>query len=252
VEISSRRDFLAKRHLMVTRHNLILFLTAGVVWTASCSDSPSPSSPDEVAAPAMSSPPPEPRAEYTVTFDATWSAATHPEDFPASPHFSGLIGATHNDDVRFWQIGRRASDGIKAMAERGSKTPLNEEIRAARSDGTANKLLSGDGIARSPGTVALDFEVRRDYPMVTLVSMVAPSPDWFAGVSALSLLDGNEWVDELEIELFAYDAGTDGGKTYAAADQPTSPREPIRQIEGRPLAVGGRVAPVGTFTFTKR
>ena len=94
----------------------------------------------------------------------------------ANPHFSGLIGATHNDDVRFWAPGRRASDGIKAMAERGSKTPLDDEIRAAKADGTVDKLLSGDGIARSPASVSLDFVIRRDHPLVTLVSMVAPRP----------------------------------------------------------------------------
>ena len=132
------------------------------------------------------------------------------------------------------------------MAERGSKTPLDEEIRAAKAEGTADKLLSGDGIARSPASVSLDFVIRRDHPLVTLVSMVAPSPDWFGGVSALSLLEGDHWVNELRVELFAYDAGTDSGTTYDSANRPTSPREPIQQIEGRPLAVRGAVAPVGT------
>ena len=33
-------------------------------------------------------------ARYKVTFDATWSAATHPTDFHAVPHFSSLgLGA---------------------------------------------------------------------------------------------------------------------------------------------------------------
>ncbi len=232
----------------------LLSLTTGIclAWTAGCSTSTSPSPTNEVEAPPAQTAEPEPRAQYTVTFDAAWSAATHPEDFPGNPHFSGLIGATHNNEVRFWRVGRRASDGIKAMAERGSKTPLDEEIRAAKADGTADKLLSGDGIARSPASVSLDFVIRRDHPLVTLVSMVAPSPDWFAGVSALSLLEEDRWIDELTVELFAYDAGTDSGTTYASADRPTSPREPIQQIEGRPLAVGGQVAPVGRFTFTRR
>ena len=54
------------------------------------------------------------------------------------------------------------------------------------------------------------------------------------------------------MELFAYDAGTDSGTTYNSADDPTSPREAIQRIDGRPLAVGGQVAPVGTFTFSRR
>lgn len=31
-------------------------------------------------------------AEYSVTFDASWSAATHPSDIPSVPHFSKLVG----------------------------------------------------------------------------------------------------------------------------------------------------------------
>ncbi len=40
-------------------------------------------------------------AVYTVHFDASWSEETHPDGFPSSPHFSGLIGGTHNDGVSF-------------------------------------------------------------------------------------------------------------------------------------------------------
>src|SRR5262245_10923006 len=61
-------------------------------------------------------------ASYTVTFTSTWSASSHPVDFPANAHFSGLIGATHDDRVRFWREGELASAGIQAMAELGSKT----------------------------------------------------------------------------------------------------------------------------------
>ena len=38
-------------------------------------------------------------ARYRVTFQATWSAETHPTNFPANPHFSGLVGATHNENT---------------------------------------------------------------------------------------------------------------------------------------------------------
>jgi len=230
-----------------------LVVLSAVVISIDCSSS-SPTTPDPVPTSPPSEPAPQaaPAADYTVTFDSSWSATTHPEDFPSNPHFSGLIGATHTDEVWFWDIGDTASDGIKAMAERGSKTPLDEEIRAARAAETADRILSGDGIGRSPGTVSLDFRIRRDAPLVTLVSMVAPSPDWFVGVSALSLIENGDWIDELTIELYANDAGTDSGKTYAAPDQATVPRMPIRQIRGRPILYNGAVAPMGRLTFTRR
>jgi len=123
-----------------------------------------------------------PTARYSVSFDATWSAASHPSDFPSNPHFSPLIGGTHSPAVRFWRAGDRATDGIEAMSELGSVTPLDLEVQAAITARTAQHLLRGQGISRSPGTTSLEFEIERDQPLVTLVSMIAPSPDWFTGV----------------------------------------------------------------------
>ena len=67
-------------------------------------------------------------ATYTVTFEATWSAETHPANFPASAHFSGLIGGTHNGAIGFWTDGELASLGVKQMAEWGSKSALQGEV----------------------------------------------------------------------------------------------------------------------------
>ena len=165
---------------------------------------------------------------------------------------SGLIGATHEDGFRLWQGGTIASNGIEAMAELGAKTPFDMEIQQAIDAGRAEHLLSGDGIARSPNAVVLDFDISLDKPSVTLVSMIAPSPDWFVGVSNLSLLDNGDWADELVIDLDPYDAGTDSGASYESRDRDTSPREPIARITMPPLASNGDVAPVGTFTFRRR
>src|SRR6184192_2093621 len=41
-------------------------------------------------------------AQYQVVFDATWSQATHPTNWPANAHWSGLVGGTHNENVHFF------------------------------------------------------------------------------------------------------------------------------------------------------
>ncbi len=191
-------------------------------------------------------------ATYQVTFTSTWSAATHLQDFPANPHFSGLIGATHNSNVTFWKTGALASAGIKSMAETGSKTPLTNEIAVAITAGNANKEISGGGIGTSPGNVTVDAEVTPDFPLVTLVSMLAPSPDWFVGVSGLSLCENNKWVENKVEDLYPYDSGTDSGESYASANSITNPPENIFRIETGVLAVGEQATPVGTFTFTRQ
>ena len=58
-------------------------------------------------------------AKYKLTFDALWRQATHPFRFPASAHFSPIIGASHNSSYRMWGAGILASNGVKVMAERG-------------------------------------------------------------------------------------------------------------------------------------
>ena len=185
-------------------------------------------------------------ATYRITFTATWSEESHPEGFPSNPHFSGLIGGTHNGEVSFWDVGELASPGIKAMAETGSQTPLDEEVEEAIAAGSAEFVVRGGG-TDSPGVTNLSFEISSDFSLITLVSMVAPSPDWFVGVSGLDLWDGDAWVEEAVVTLWPYDAGTDSGANYGSPNQPTEPPEPIALIVDPPLGNG---VPLGTFTFT--
>jgi hypothetical protein len=224
-----------------------ILLVTLVVGNWACSGRENPASP-AVPSPIVTA---APTARYRVTFDATWSASTHPSETPRVPHFSGLIGATHREPQRFWEAGALATEGIRAMAEMGRKTPLDQEVVAAIAAGGAQHLLSGGSIDLSPATVALDFEISRDYPLVTLVSMVAPSPDWFVGVSGASLLDGGDWVPERVVSLRPWDAGTDSGVTFESRDRATVPREPIARITTGPLVVGADVPPMGTFTFRR-
>ena len=189
-------------------------------------------------------------ATYRVTFESTWSAQTHPDGFPPNPHFSGLVGATHNDAASLWTLDELATDGIERMAETGSKTALIAEVNTLIGAGDAEAVLSGGGIGLSPGDVALTFEVSAAYPLVSLVSMLAPSPDWFVGVAGLDLRDGGAWTPEIVVPLGVYDAGTDSGPDYTSPNQDTNPPEPIFAITESPFRVGDEVVPVGTFTFT--
>ncbi len=236
----------------MTSKRLLSVLVPALILLLRCNGSDSPMTASSVTTTTTAPPSPAATAEYRVTFEATWSRDTHPNMFPDNPHFSGLIGATHQQDVRFWQEGFLASNGMESMAERGSKTPLDQEVDKAIAEGRAQNLLSGGGINRSPGLVSLDFTASIEHPFVTLVSMVAPSPDWFVGVSALSLLQDGDWANEIVVELHPYDAGTDSGTSYASRDKDTVPPIPISRIDGPPLQVGGTVPPVGTFTFQRQ
>jgi hypothetical protein len=137
------------------------------------------------------------------------------------------------------------------MAERGRTSPLDTEIEAAIAQGTARQVLRGSPVDTVPGSAAIEFEIDRDQPLVTLVTMIAPSPDWFAGVHDLSLLEGGDWVAERVVVLPPYDAGTDHGATYTSPDIDAQPRAEIARLEGDPVIRQGSVAPFGSFTFRR-
>jgi hypothetical protein len=226
-----------------------VFPSLALVALIGCGGS-SPMGPTPTAVPSAT-PNPAATARYRVTFDASWSASSHPTDIPRNPHFSRLIGGTHKSTVKFWESGALASEGIRLMAEQGRTTPLDTEVEAAIAAGQAQRVLVGDGIDRSPDRVVLDFEISRDFSLVTLVSMLAPSPDWFVGVSGLNLIENGDWVSEKVVVLQPWDAGTDSGATFSSADLRTAPAEPIHLIGTGPLLVGASVPPVGTFTFRR-
>ena len=187
-------------------------------------------------------------ATYRVVFTATWSASTHPTNFPGGAHFSPLIGAVHNDGAVFWEPDGTATPGIERMAETGGTGTLTAEIQT-EVPGAALAVINGSGI-RSPGSTTIQaITLREDFPLVTLVSMIAPSPDWFVGVSGLSLRDADgNWIGELDVVLYPYDAGTDSGPDYTSANDDTQPREPIHSLRGEhPFSD----EPIGTFTFTR-
>lgn len=173
-------------------------------------------------------------ARYRVTFDATWSADTHPVLFPDNPHFSGLVGSVHNEQVIYWQPGGNATDGIEVMAETGDKSVLLDEVEIAIDSGYALSFIDGGGVSTSPGSVSIEVDVSIDYPLLTVTSMLAPSPDWFVGVHNLPLHDGQQFVQLQTVELSVYDAGTDSGERYTSRDQQTSPRDPISLVNSFP------------------
>lgn len=170
---------------------------------------------------------------YEVTFVASWNDSTHPyDDFPPNPHFSPLVASVHSSDVGFWELGDTASHGIESMAETGGTQLLAEEIRAHEPESVLQLVLRST--VQSPGSDTFEVEVDERFPLVTFVTMLGPSPDWFAGATSLSLTDsGGAWMERLEVPLYPLDAGTDSGPSYNSPDEDTSPPEGISSIRNQ-------------------
>ncbi len=189
-----------------------------------------------------------PRA-YQMTYSISWSAATHGTGigFPANAHFSTLVGATHNGSARMWEHGATASAGVEAMAERGRTTGIVSEM-GAQGGNVGGTFTGSGGFNASDGTTSVSFSVSGMHPMVSLVTMLAPSPDWFVGVDSVPLCKDGSFQD-VSVTLVVYDAGTDDGATFTAPDADTQPRGTIQKLAVDPFEIGGTSVPLGTFRF---
>ena len=111
----------------------------------------------------------------------------------------------------------------KTSGERGNNTVLRAEITALQGSGAAFRMLEGHSF-NSPGTAADTIRLDAAHPRLSLVTMIAPSPDWFAALEDENLLGADgQWVAQRRVPARAYDAGTDSGPTFTAPDQPTLP-----------------------------
>jgi len=191
--------------------------------------------------------------EYTVTFTFNWNSLDFPEDYPSNAHFSKLIGWNHLPTSDFFELGTLASEGIEVMAETGSITPLDSEINAKIVNGEGINLYVDDPLSSGTGSVSLNIIVDSEFSSVTLVSMIAPSPDWYVGVVNFNLLENGEFVQEKIVKALVYDSGTDSGVTFTSGNIDTSPKEPITLFTDHPLGDGEGISPaIATVKFTKQ
>lgn len=173
-------------------------------------------------------------AKYEVTFEGLWSRNTHPKDFPSKGwliKFSDVIGASHTVDYSFWKYHGMASEGLQQVAEFGATSKLESELKNQSEH--IRTIIKARGISypNVTGRTFAVFRVDRRHHLMSVVSMISPSPDWIVGVSGLELcLQNCSWIEHKELNLYPYDAGTDDGITYMSPKSPSEPQQPIQRI----------------------
>ncbi|MDE2653063.1 MAG: Ig-like domain-containing protein [Gemmatimonadota bacterium] len=194
---------------------------------------------------------PPPAAAQTVTyqvkFEGNWTLASTPGGVVGGAHFTTLIGGVHGSGVTFWAAGEQASAGVELVAELGSTPTFRSEVQAS----SHTLSVIQEGVAGGgTGSATFNIDVTRTHPLVTLLSMIGPSPDWFVGVSGVSLLDGsNQWRQSHVVDLFPYDAGTEDGTEFTLSNDDTDPQGVITRIAGTGKFSNVRMARL-TFTRT--
>lgn len=235
----------------------ILLLTSVAVLAVACATKEEPKDEMGMASAAPAATMTDRGAEYTLVFKSTWSAASHPFEFPPAaaiggPHFSGVVGASHNASFTLFKEGAVPTPGLERLSEEGKPSPLDEEIRAAVNAGTAGQLVTSGPLRDLKDSLVATVRVDPAHAMVSVVAMIAPSPDWFAGIADVNLMEGGQWATSRTVQLYAWDSGGDDGATYKASDKDNNPKKPTTKAMSRHFVTSGSAVPVATVTFTKK
>ncbi|KAH8253487.1 hypothetical protein KR032_005701 [Drosophila birchii] len=233
-------------------------------------------------------------AVYKVVLHTYWTRELFPKHYPdwrPTAQWTKTLGRTHNANYALYHIGQPATAAVKQFAETGRSDLLDSNagelqqqqmqtgksptVSSSSATSTTSTSTSGGspvqersvfdefsmpaiplGAGRSEAKVFVDS----NHSLVSLMTRIVPSPDWFIGVDSFELCVGGSWIDTVTVELDPLDAGTDNGFTFTAPNWPTAPQGVIYRITSRyPGHPAGsfyypkskRLPPIATFQFIK-
>ena len=119
--------------------------------------------------------------------------------------------------------------------------------------GFVSNVYKTGGVSTPGGYTSTKIMVQNMYSMVSLITMIAPSPDWFVGVDSYDLCGMNGWKETVTMDLLPWDAGTEDGLTYKLDNTETNPVDVIMRITTDSNSDIGKHANVtfATVTFTR-
>ena len=170
-------------------------------------------------------------AVYFVKLTTNW---VDPEP-PSMALFSPVTVASHSTCSVLWRNLVYATQGVQTVSETGNRSFLLEEIMQL--GGHVGNVLEGPHVDPT-GVVSGLVEVDQYHPVISMISMMAPSPDWFIGVDSVPMCSPEGWVQSATYRLFPWDSGTDSGLSFTSADDPTLPHERVTRIRSSTEPVG--------------
>ncbi|CAH2108584.1 unnamed protein product [Euphydryas editha] len=175
-------------------------------------------------------------AKYELTFTGIWSRHTHPRFYPENdwiPRYSDLVGASHATDYILWAPGTLVSEGFREFAEHANGSKLEGEIREKIGDGVRTLIKGkGHGYRKMSNPTYAFFRTDKTNHLFTVAVAIHPSPDWFLGVTRFELCQEDKtWLQERELNLYPWDAGTDSGVSYESANIETFPQDAVSRVQ---------------------
>lgn len=126
-------------------------------------------------------------AVYKVTLEGHWNRELFPKHFPEhrpAAHFSKSFGISHNSSFNLFKIDQIATTGLKQFCE-STDTDVWE-------NGEINGKLIFDEFIIAKLTDPMDqvesrLFVQSNSSLISLVTKLMPSPDWFIGIDSLQV-----------------------------------------------------------------
>ncbi|XP_072932373.1 spondin-1-like [Epargyreus clarus] len=166
-------------------------------------------------------------AVYKVTVKFLWSETAFPKDYPLQrpkAQWSPIFGQSHNSSYTLYHVGDVAKPSVRNFAQYGKLDGLIEE---GEEDPKVYDQFSAPAVGAGTGETGNMVFVDGGHSLVSLISRIIPSPDWFIGVDSLDLCIDESWVDQLTLDLQPLDAGAASGLTFTAPRWETVPPEPV-------------------------
>lgn len=188
---------------------------------------------------------------YKITIDNNWNRRDH-LSVPGNAHFSPFVAVSHNSDYDLVTMGGLTSAELEPVAELGQTQLIEPHISDAQQAGSVlDQTVTQNQFILQEATQTFEVTVSEDHPFLSLVSMIAPSPDWVVAVSNLKLYNKEQgfFTGVTRQPLYALDAGTEGGDVagnFSINNNPTTPAQPVNRLTGR-----GFNAPFAFMTIEK-
>jgi len=68
------------------------------------------------------------------------------------------------------------------------------------------------------------LEMDNSHRLISSITMVAPSPDWFTGLNSYRPIMNGNWLSSFTVNSFPWDAGSENGSGYSLGNSATSPK----------------------------
>lgn len=201
---------------------------------------------------------------YTVRLVGDWTKENFPDDYPDGlTTLSIPIALSHvkesseGVDLNFINEGGTASAGLKEYAEVGNAFLLKREGQGYVSAGTALQITSGEtNLETGVGNLTFELSVSEKHHMVTLITGISPSPDWFGAItfSMRESEDGFTLAQQKSSNVYLYDAGTDNGGTLLAGNSPNDPQDVVKRlsISSSLVTDAGATSAIARFVVSRK